>query len=58
MMKENEALRRCRECGTVFERGVADPGPYGCPQCFLLRSHEVLVVDERERVIRESTPFR
>lgn len=60
-MKETESLRRCRECGTVFEHGVADPGPDGeprCPQCFLLSSDEVIDVDERELVIRESTPFR
>ncbi|MEO8217624.1 MAG: hypothetical protein ABI718_11130 [Acidobacteriota bacterium] len=60
-MNETEALRRCRECGTVFERGVAGFGPGGeprCPQCFLMTSDETLDVDERELVIRESTPFR
>jgi len=60
-MNEIEALRRCRECGTLFERGVADPGAGGeprCPQCFLLSSDEVFDVDTRELVIRESAPFR
>ena len=54
-------LRRCRECGTIFEPDVADRGPDGtprCPQCLLLSSDEVFDVDERELVIRESTPFR
>lgn len=60
-MNETEALRRCRECGTVFEPEVADRGPRGeprCPQCLLLSSDEVTEIDERELVIRESTPFR
>ncbi len=60
-MNKIEALRRCRECGTLFERGVADSGPGSeprCPQCFLLSSDEVLCVDTRELVIGESTPFR
>ena len=60
-MKEPDALRRCRECETVFEAEVADRGPGGeprCPQCFLLSSDEVTEIDERELVIRESTPFR
>ena len=60
-MNQPDALRRCRECGIVFEPDVADRGPGGeprCPQCLLLSSDEVLEVDERELVIRESTPFR
>ncbi len=60
-MSETASLRRCRECETVFEPGVAADGPAGeprCPQCFLLSSEEVLDLDERELVIRESTPFR
>ena len=60
-MSDVEVLRRCRECGTVFEADVADRGPGGeprCPQCFLLSSDEVIDVGERELVIRESTPFR
>ena len=60
-MIEQETLRRCRECRTVFEPGVADRGPEGearCPQCFLLWSDEAGEIDERELVIRESTPFR
>ena len=61
MMIENEKLRRCRECETVFEPDVADRGPGGeprCPQCLLLSSDEVLELDERELVIRGTTPFR
>jgi len=60
-MSDVEVLRRCRECGTVFEPDVADRGPGGeprCPQCFLLSSDEVIGVGEGELVIRESTPFR
>lgn len=60
-MKQSDAVRRCRECGTVFAPDVADRGPNGeprCPQCFLLSSDEVKSPDERELVIRESTPFR
>jgi len=60
-MKQCEDLRRCRECATVFEPDVADRGPGGeprCPQCFLLSSDEVFEIDERDLVIRQSTPFR
>jgi hypothetical protein len=56
-----QELRRCRECGTVFEPDVADRDPNGqprCPQCFLSSSDEVRDVDQDEMVIRQSTPFR
>ena len=60
-MNRMDALRRCRECETVFEPDVADRGAGGaprCPQCLLLSSDEVFAIGEREVVIRESTPFR
>jgi predicted nucleic acid-binding Zn-ribbon protein len=60
-MNDAEELRRCRECGTVFEPDVADRALSGeprCPQCFLSSSDEVLEVDQRELVIRQSSPFR
>jgi len=56
-----QALRRCRECETVFESDVADRDRAGeprCPQCFLSSSDEVFELDPREWVIRQSTPFR
>lgn len=61
MMNGVEELRRCRECGTVFEPDVADRDSDGeprCPQCFLSSSDPVLETDPRELVIRQSTPFR
>ncbi|MEO8035279.1 MAG: hypothetical protein ABI837_12665 [Acidobacteriota bacterium] len=60
-METEEELRRCRECLTVFATDVADrtrSGEPRCPQCFLSCSNEVFELDERELVIRESTPFR
>jgi len=60
-MNDPQNLRRCRECKTVFEPDVADrdrSGQQRCPQCFLSSSDEVVEVDERELVIRQSTPFR
>jgi hypothetical protein len=60
-MNDEEGLRRCRECETVFEPNVADRNQSGeprCPQCFLSSSDGVLEVDQREFVIRQSTPFR
>lgn len=61
MMSDVQKLRRCRECETVFEPDVADRSPGGaprCPQCFLSSSDDVLAIDPRELVIRQSTPFR
>jgi hypothetical protein len=54
-------IRRCNECETLFESEVADrtrEGEPRCPQCFLSSSRAVLQLDERELVIRTSTPFR
>lgn len=60
-MNDTEDLRRCRECDTIFEPDVADRDSRGeprCPQCFLSSSDSVTDIDEREMVIRQSTPFR
>lgn len=64
-MNDVEGLRRCRECETVFEPDVADRDLRAhlhaeprCPQCFLSSSDPVAAIDEREMVIRQSTPFR
>lgn len=57
----SQDLRRCRECDTVFETDVADRDAHGeprCPQCFLSSSEQAGVIDERELIIRQSTPFR
>jgi hypothetical protein len=53
-------LRRCSECETVFEADVADAGQNGprCPQCGLTASVPVLELDDRDFVIRKTTPFR
>jgi len=60
-MNHADDLRRCRECNTVFEAGVADVHPVNgprCPQCFLYSSDPAGNLKEREMVIRQSTPFR
>ena len=60
-MNTAEDLRRCRDCDTVFETDVADRDSRGeprCPQCFLSYSDLAGVIDERELVVRQSTPFR
>lgn len=56
-----EDLRRCRECGIIFEPDVADRDRSGqprCPQCFLAGADAAGTIDERETVIRTTTPFR
>jgi uncharacterized paraquat-inducible protein A len=55
-----DELRRCSECETVFEADVADAGQNGprCPQCGLTASVPVLELDDRDFVIRKTTPFR
>ncbi len=55
-----DELRRCSECKTVFEADVADADQNGprCPQCGLTASVPVLELDERDFVIRKTTPFR
>jgi len=61
MVNCSQELRRCRECGTVFEPDVADrdlSGQPRCPQCFLSSSTVVVDFDHTELVIRGSTPFR
>jgi len=61
MTDDVQNLRLCLECQTVFEPDVADRDRHGeprCPQCFLSSSHEIREVDQREVVIRQSTPFR
>lgn len=60
-MNTAEDLCRCRERDTVSEPDVADRDSRGdprCPQCFLSSSDPAGVIDERELVIRKSTPFR
>lgn len=64
-MNEGTNFRRCRECETVFEPDVADrelrahlQAEPRCPQCFLSASDPVAAINEREIVIRQSTPFR
>jgi len=59
-MPTTDELRRCSECRTVFEADVADAGQDGprCPQCGLASSVPALDLDERDLVIRKTTPFR
>jgi hypothetical protein len=55
-----EAIRRCLACDTLFEPGVADDleGQPRCPQCGLAESAPAEAWDEKEIVIRRTTPFR
>ena len=55
------SLRRCNQCLTIFEPGVADPAADGeprCPQCFLSDSTPVAVVEDGEEVITKRSKFR
>jgi hypothetical protein len=56
----SDPIRRCAACDTLFEPGVADDfeGQPRCPQCGLAESALAEAWDEKEIVIRRSTPFR
>ena len=51
---------RCLFCETLFEAGVADPGPSGeprCPQCGLTMAEPATASDD-EFVVCAGTKFR